>query len=99
AAEALDLTASQVPFALSGRRLLEIGSGVGAVQVVANRRGILANGVEPSLLGSRAGARLIQERGAPPPRIACGVGEQLCFRNDVFDIVCSFQVLEHTRTP
>jgi SAM-dependent methyltransferase len=99
AAESLDLTQSSVPFDLPGRRLLEIGSGVGAVQLVANRRGILANGIEPSLRGAQASARLLRERGVATARVACAAGEQLPFRSGVFDVVCSFQVLEHTRVP
>jgi SAM-dependent methyltransferase len=99
ASEALELTASRVPYDLTGRRLLEIGSGVGAVQAVARRRGIQASGIEPSLLGSRAAARLLRERGVAATSVVCAVGEHLPFGTASFDVVCSFQVLEHTRRP
>jgi SAM-dependent methyltransferase len=99
AGEALDLTQSSVPFELAGRRLLEIGSGVGAVQVVARRRGVMASGIEPSLRGAQASARLLHERGVAVAQVACAVGEHLPFSTGVFDVVCSFQVLEHTRQP
>lgn len=99
AAEALDLAASSVPFDLNSRRMLEVGSGIGAVQVVANRRGVLAHGIEPSLRGAQASARLLHERGQLAKRVVCGVGEHLPFSSASFDLVCSFQVLEHTRDP
>jgi SAM-dependent methyltransferase len=99
AGEALDLAATSISFELAGRRVLEIGSGVGAVQVAALRRGILAHGVEPSLLGARASARLAHERGVGRVKVTCAVGEYVPFADEVFDVVCSFQVLEHTRVP
>ena len=99
AAEALDLVAERVPFPLAGRGLLEIGAGVGAVQLVARRRGICAFGVEPGFLGARASGRLFAEQGAGATSVACAVGELLPFCDETFDVVCSFQVLEHVRDP
>jgi SAM-dependent methyltransferase len=99
AAEALDLTASNIPYDLTNLRLLEIGSGVGAVQIAARRRGVVPSGVEPSLQGSRAATQLFRDHGFASAPVVCGVGEHLPFPADAFDAVCSFQVLEHTRQP
>ncbi len=96
--EALDLLACRIPFPLAGCRLLEIGSGVGATQVAARQRGIKSVGLEPGP-GVYAARQLLSKRGFSPTDVVCGVAEGLPFRDSMFDVVCSFQVLEHTRNP
>jgi SAM-dependent methyltransferase len=99
AAEVLDMVGSCVPFPLSGRRLLELGAGVGAIQVVAQRKGVDSYGLEPSATGTSAAKQFLTERGLDPSRVMRGVGEHLPFPSETFDVVCSSQVLEHVRNP
>jgi SAM-dependent methyltransferase len=98
ATETLDLVAARLPYPLSGRRLLEIGSGVGTLQLVARSGAIRAFGIDPSSAGARAGRCQLLERGLANT-IVCAVGEELPFPNASFDVVCSSQVLEHTHDP
>jgi ubiquinone/menaquinone biosynthesis C-methylase UbiE len=89
---------------LHGKRLLEIGSGVGMFQTVARLEfGMDAWGVEPETGGFddsyAISKRLLSENGLDPERIINATGEQLPFPDDSFDIVYSTNVLEHVDSP
>lgn len=99
ATESFDLVAASVPFTLEGRALLEIGAGLGTFQLVARKRGVRSFGVEPGIVGASAGMQRFRDEGVGPGPLICAVGELLPFPDEVFDVVCSFQVLEHTREP
>jgi SAM-dependent methyltransferase len=89
---------------LQGRKVLEIGSGLGVNHIVWTRKyGIDGYGVEPSEEGFDSShaisKRLIARNGLDASRIVDCYGEALPFPNESFDIVYSTNVLEHTRDP
>lgn len=103
AAEQLDQVKQFAPFDLNGRRLLEVGSGYGVFPFVAHRRmGIEAWGVEPAPKDFFGAIDLCRDfylsKGDSAPIIS-GEGENLPFIDKAFDVVCSFNALEHTKNP
>lgn len=78
-------------------RILDVGSGVGSFVVACRKRGLQAFGVEPDRIGQ--GAKLtslqIARQRLDAPVFAAGVGEQLPFAGESFDLVVMDQVLEH----
>lgn len=89
---------------ISGRVLLEIGSGYGMfVAMMRLRYGIHSFGLEPGGAGYSSSLaisrRLMQRCGLPPKIIVEGVGEYMPFCSGTFDIVYSTHVLEHVQNP
>jgi ubiquinone/menaquinone biosynthesis C-methylase UbiE len=89
---------------LEGRRILEVGSGYGAMLVHCCKAMELdITGIEPSKRDYdgryEIAQRLLTENGLAPNRIVQGVGENLPFTDASFDVVYSFQVLEHVQDP
>jgi SAM-dependent methyltransferase len=89
---------------LRGSKLLEIGSGFGTNLVAWTLDfGIDGCGVEPSSNGFDSGfmasRQLLQANGIDPERIIDAAGEHLPFADEMFDIVYSANVLEHTNQP
>jgi SAM-dependent methyltransferase len=99
AAEQVELVRASLPFALEGKRLLDVGSAYGVfVRMAAERGGAETFGVEPApeeFSGTIDGCREYLHMNGFPLRIARGAGEALPFRNGSFDVVCSYNVLEH----
>lgn len=89
---------------LTGRRILEVGSGTGML-VVRGRtvHGLDLWGVEPSVGEYSASLdvarRLLAHYGLPADTILDAPGEALPFPDASFDIVYSSNVLEHVRDP
>ncbi len=89
---------------IEGRKVLEIGSGLGVNHIVwVKRYGIDGYGVEPDSPGFdssyQISRQLVAVNELPPERILDAVGESLPFEDESFDIVFSANVLEHVRQP
>ncbi len=82
-----------------GKRLLEIGSGIGLLQSVATNDGIQAFGVEPERFNCRVSKSILRHYGIETLQVAQAFGERLPFVDGAFDIICSFLVMEHVQDP
>ena len=84
---------------LQGRRLLDIGCGLGTLLLEAGRRGAESLGIEPdprSLVLSRH--RLARD-GGPAAGVVAAVGESLPLADATCDVVTCCSVLEHVQDP
>ncbi len=82
---------------------LEIGSGLGMFTAVGNMLGLNCIGIEPSegnyQESIKISHRVLSSNGLSTELIKPGKGEQLEFPNRFFDVVISFQTLEHVNNP
>jgi SAM-dependent methyltransferase len=76
-----------------GQRVLDVGSGKGALDGALARQGLFAVGVDPSLAGVSIAKRWVDSSG----RFLVGSGEDLPLSDGVFDRAVSVCVLEHTK--
>jgi SAM-dependent methyltransferase len=78
-------------------RILDLGCGVGSFVVGCRRRGLQCFGVEPDRIGAGSELTSIQiaRRRLAEPVFTLGVGEDLPFPDETFDLVTMNQVLEH----
>jgi arabinofuranan 3-O-arabinosyltransferase len=79
---------------LSGKRVLDVGSGFGELIVACLCRGARATGIEPDPERVHISRLLLESLGLPQV-IERASGEALPFRDVEFDIVTSQHVLEH----
>ncbi len=103
ASEELTRLSQTVNVGLSGRKILEIGSGYGMVLVTARKK-FCADmyGLEPGEQFQGAFAvcqELLAEQGLSSGFVQKGVGEQIPFEDNFFDIAYSSNVLEHVQNP
>jgi SAM-dependent methyltransferase len=89
---------------LEGKRILEVGSGYGMMIVHGCLNyGLDMHGIEPPKQGFEGryeiAQKLLLDNDLDPSRITCGLGEDIPFPDELFDIVFSFQVLEHVQDP
>jgi len=78
----------------AGRTFLEIGCNWGRWCVAAERQGYRAVGIDPSLRALLAARHVARELGVEP-RFVVADGRYLPFRDDTFDVVFSYSVLQH----
>jgi ubiquinone/menaquinone biosynthesis C-methylase UbiE len=104
AIEQIELFKKIIGVDFSGKKLLEVGAGVGAMLVIARSEyNIEAFGVEPSsneFCSFRdISSKLIEEYNLPKDIIVNSTAEDLPFEDSSFDLVYSTNVLEHVKDP
>jgi glycosyltransferase involved in cell wall biosynthesis/SAM-dependent methyltransferase len=84
---------------LAGRRLLDLGCGLGTLLLEARARGAAVLGLEPDP-GSLALSRYrLRRAGAGSDHLLAAVGEALPVESGALDVVTCCSVLEHVRDP
>ena len=78
-------------------KILDVGSGVGGFVVACRQRGLRAFGIEPDRIGQGSQLTSVQiaRRRLDDAAFVVGIGEQLPFPDDAFDLVVLDQVIEH----
>lgn len=89
---------------ISGKKVLDLGSGYGIFVLVATKEhGADVFGVEPGSEGFgdsfELSQKILKDNGMDPARITKGIGESLPYPDGSFDIVYSSNVLEHVMSP
>lgn len=87
------------PATSEARRVLEIGSGTGALLAVAAGRFPRVVGVDIAMRWLHLSRRRFLDLGLPVPPLVCACAERLPFPDGAFDIVASAATLEMTRDP
>jgi SAM-dependent methyltransferase len=104
ATELLNMVEERTGTCLRGKRILEVGAGIGMALAAARLCfGADAYGIEPGddeYSGSiEVGRALLEAVGQPKQVLQVGVGESIPHADNSFDIVFSNNVLEHTNDP
>jgi ubiquinone/menaquinone biosynthesis C-methylase UbiE len=83
---------------VKGKRVLNVGSGIGSFDIAMQKYGADIYGIEPDDLEYAIAIERIENKGLKC-NIQKAVGEKLPFMDDFFDLVTSFQVMEHVQNP
>jgi len=81
------------------RIILELGSGFGGFVLLGNLHGVKTLGVEPDLKMVWITKQMLSSFGFDQDLVQPSMGEDLPFKENHFDYVVSFQVLEHVDDP
>jgi 2-polyprenyl-3-methyl-5-hydroxy-6-metoxy-1,4-benzoquinol methylase len=94
---------SSLQTSLQGKKILEVGSGMGMFVVVSRKLGLNVQGIEPCANSyndlNDAINELLSQNNIPNDAILREAGEKLPWPDQTFDIVVAFQVLEHVADP
>lgn len=80
---------------LQGKTLLNVGCGTGGFNIVATQRGAAAYGIDANNEAIRICRFKAEKHGIPSERFQVSTAENLPFKEDFFDIINCFTVLEH----
>ncbi len=83
---------------IRGKKALEVGSGLGTFISAALTEGAVVDGIEPSAAAVDFARKRLNDRGYKGSMIV-GKGEALPFAGDSYDLIFSFQTLEHVEDP
>ncbi len=81
----------------SGCRTLVVGMGTGGLAVCLSALGNESHGIEPNNTALQIAGQKMEFVGGPKSRLLRGVAEYLPYRDEVFDVVFCYTVLEHVR--
>lgn len=82
---------------IAGKRILDLGAGLGGLSAALASRGGLVVGIEPGEAWRDIAAERVKAAGRG--RVVAATGELLPLRDNSIDLVVSLQVLEHVRDP
>ncbi|HEC91974.1 MAG TPA: class I SAM-dependent methyltransferase [Candidatus Atribacteria bacterium] len=83
---------------MTKKKILELGSGSGLFTLYLRKKSVEIYGIEPDL-NSYIASRLLLKENNISNCIFRAKGESLPFKENTFDIIVSYQVLEHTKDP
>jgi 2-polyprenyl-3-methyl-5-hydroxy-6-metoxy-1,4-benzoquinol methylase len=88
---------AKMGIAISGKRVLDLGAGMGGLSTELVRRGAIVVGLEPGAGWCQIAADRVRSAGAGD--VISAVGEAIPLASESIDVIVSHQVLEHVQNP